>query len=126
MNNTARNKQSWNVESKHSNKDAAGKPMIIAYQNSKEKQARAFRSLEKREMMEGAKNEENVAAKYIKPKARAPTDSWNKCKHKITTIDGHCKVLTCIGAYSVTQKNDTYRRKSRQFQYSYVSLYDHP
>lgn len=44
-------------------------------QNSNEKQARAFRSEEKREMMEGAKKEEKVAAKYIKPKARAPTDS---------------------------------------------------
>ena len=77
VDNTARNNQSRNVESKHSNKDTAGQSRKMTYQNSNEKQARAFRSEEKREMMEGAKKEEKVAAKYIKPKARAPTDSRN-------------------------------------------------
>ena len=82
VDNTASNNQSRNVESKHSNKEAAGQSKNMAYQNSNEKQARAFRSEEKREMMEGAKNEENVAVKYIKPKARAPTDSRNHNRNK--------------------------------------------
>ena len=48
------------------------------YINSKEKVARAFLSDENLEITLGAKNEKNVAVKYIIPNAIAPNDSRNK------------------------------------------------
>ena len=66
------------------------------YQNSKEKNAKALLTEGKREMTEGAKNENTVAVKYMRQNARAPVDPTTSVEAKEATIERHSKILGSV------------------------------
>lgn len=47
-------------------------------------------------MTEGAKNENTVAVKYIRPNARAPVEPTGSVEASETTIERHSKILRSV------------------------------